>query len=378
MFLYKEHRSKNCVAGRFKHRMSRTVNFAASRCPKPMRKRLSALAFVLLPALAAAQAPTGNDEIFRYRGADRDARLVEKAKQEGTVVLYTSLAPTESKPLAAAFEKKYGIKVELWRSLSDKVVQRVLTEAQAKRHSVDVVETNGPEMEMLAREKVLAEFHSPYLADLPAEAIPPHRMWFPDRMNFFVVGYNTEKVQRSEIPATYEGFADAKWKGRLGLEATDAEWMATLIKVWGEEKGMEYFRKLSAMKPDVRKGHVLLAELVAAGEVPVGLTMYNSNIVSLKRKGAPIDFVPVQPVAARPQGIGVAKHAPHPHAALLFAEYVLSPEGQRLFESMGRVPASTKVKSELNNFPFTLIEPATVLEEAPRWEKLWNDFFLRK
>src|ERR1700682_3827411 len=154
--------------------------------------------------------------------------------------------------------------------------------------------------------------------------------------------------------------------------------MTTRRKAGANDKGMDNFRKLSAMKPDMRKGHILLAELVAAGEVPVGLTMYDSNIVSLKRKGAPIDFVAVQPVAARPQGIGVARNAPHPHAALLFADFVLSPEGQRLFESMGRVPASTKVKSELNNFPFTMIEPATVLDEAENGERLWSDFFLRK
>ncbi len=341
-------------------------------------KTLHGLLLALAVPAALAQAPARNDEVYRYRGADREARLVERAKQEGTVVLYTSLAPTESKPLAEAFEKKYGLKVELWRALSDKVVQRVVTEAQGKRFAVDVVETNGPEMEMLSREKLLAEFHSPYISDLPVGAIPPHREWMPDRMNYFVVGYNTEKVRRSEIPATYEGFLDPRWKGRIGLEATDSEWMATLIKAWGNDKGMDYFRKLSAMKPDVRKGHVLLAELVAAGEVPVGLTMYNSNIESLKRKGAPIDFVPVQPVAARAQGIGLARHAPHPHAALLFADFVLSPEGQKLFESMGRVPASTKVKSSLNDFPFTLIEPATVLEEAPRWEKLWNELFLTR
>lgn len=343
-----------------------------------MLKPAAALLAATLAFAAAAQVPARNDEVFRYQGADREARLVQKAKEEGTLVLYTSLAPSESKPLAEAFEKKYGVKVELWRAISEKVVQRVITEAQGRRHSVDVVETNGPEMEMLAREKLLAEFHSPHIADLPPEAIPAHRTWFPDRMNFFVVGYNTAKVQRSEIPATYEGFVDPKWRGRIGIEATDAEWMATLIKAWGEEKGMAYFRKLSEMRPDVRKGHVLLAELVAAGEVPVGLTMYNSNIVSLKRKGAPIDFVPVQPVAARPQGIGVARNAPHPHAALLFADFVLSPEGQKLFESMGRVPASTRVKSELNNFPFRMIEPATVLEEAPRWEKLWTELFIRK
>jgi iron(III) transport system substrate-binding protein len=154
--------------------------------------------------------------------------------------------------------------------------------------------------------------------------------------------------------------------------------MATLIKMWGADKGMDYFRRLSALKPDMRQGHVLLATLVAAGEVPVGLSMYSSNIVALTRKGAPIDFVPVQPVVARPQGIGVAKNAPHPYAALLFADYVLSPEGQQLFESMGRVPASTRVKSALNNFPFTMIDAATVLDESEKWEKVWNGFFLRK
>ncbi len=342
-----------------------------------MRSLVACLAALLAPVVFA-QAPARNDDVFRYRGADRDARLLERARQEGTVVFYTSLAPTESKPLAEAFEKKYGVKVELWRALSDKVIQRVITEARANRHAVDVVETNGPEMEALAQERLLAEVHSPYLADLPADAIPAHRSWYPDRLNFFVVGYNTEKVQRSELPATYEGFLDPRWKGRIAIEATDSEWMAAVVKRWGEAKGMDFFRKLAAMKPDVRKGHVLLAQLVATGEVQVGLTMYNANIESLKKKGAPIDFVPVQPVIARPQGIGVAKDAPHPNAALLFVDFVLSPEGQRLYEAMGRVPASTKVKSELNNFPFVMTDPGTILRESQKWETLWNELFLAK
>ena len=336
-----------------------------------------ALSLLLALALPAFGQAAKNEEIFRYRGADRDARLVERARQEGTVALYTSLAPTESKPLAEAFEKKYGIKVELWRALSDKVVQRVITEAQGNRHTVDVVETNGPEMEALAQEKLLAEVHSPYLADLPQDGIPQHRLWYPDRLNFFVVGYNTQKVKREELPKTYEGFLDPKWKGRIGIEATDSEWMAALVKKGGATN-MDFFRKLAAMKPDVRKGHVLLAQLVAGGEIPVGLTLYNSNVESLKAKGAPIELAPVQPVVARPQGIGVARAAPHPHAALLFVDFVLSPEGQKLYESMGRVPASTKVKSELNNFPFLMTDPGTVLREAPKWEPLWNELFLTK
>lgn len=339
-------------------------------------------AALVVCALVAAvpvmgQAPAGNDAVFRSRAGDRDSRLVARARQEGRVVLYTSLAPTESKPLADAFEKKYGVKVELWRALSDQVVRRTITEAQARRHAVDVVETNGPEMEMLAREHLLAEIYSPYLADLPAGAIPPHRTWFPDRFNFYVVAYNTARVQRSEIPKDYAGFADPKWKGRIAVEATDAEWMATLIKSGGAGTGLDYFRRLSALRPAVRQGHILLANLVVAGDIAVGLTAYHSNVVPLKRKGAPIDFVPVQPVVARPQGIGVARSAPHPNAALLFADYVLSPEGQRLFESLGRVPASTRVKSALNDFPFTTIDPATALDEKDKWEKLWNELFLR-
>ena len=340
--------------------------------------RIAPFLVLLSLIFGTAHAQSKNEEVYRYRGADRNARLVERAKQEGTVVLYTSLAPTESKPLAEAFEKKYGVKVELWRALSDKVVQRVITEGQAKRNAVDVVETNGPEMEMISREKLFSTFETPYLADLPPQAVPKHRLWLPDRLNFFVVGYNTDRVKRGEIPATYEGFLDPKWKGRLGIEATDSEWMGALQHEWGEARAMDFMKKLAAQQPSLRKGHVLLAQLVASGEIPVGLTMYQANILSLKKKGAPIDFVPVQPVVARPQGIGVAKEAPHPAAALLFVDFVLSPEGQKLYESMGRVPSSMKVRSELNNFPFVMTDPAHVLDESNKWEKQWDDVLVNK
>jgi iron(III) transport system substrate-binding protein len=330
---------------------------------------------LLAVGVAASHA---NEAVYRYRGADRDQRLLENARKEGSVVLYTSLAPTESGPLGQAFEKKTGVKVEIFRTISEKVVQRAVTETRAKRHAFDVVETNGPEMEIMAREKVFADFHSPHLGDIPASAIPAHRQWIPDRVNFFVVAFNTSKVKRDEIPKNYAGFIDPKWKGRIGIEATDAEWMATLIKKWGEPQGMAYFKKLAEMKPDVRKGHILLAELIAAGEVPVGLTVYNSNAESLKRRGAPIDWVPVEPVVGRPQGIGVARNAPHPHAALLFVDFVLSPEGQELLNSMGRVPVSSKVKTDLNRFEYTMVDAVTVLDEQERWNKLWEGLFIQK
>ena len=341
-------------------------------------KNLIALCLLACSLQAWPQNPDKHQAIFSYRGADREARLVEQGRKEGSVVVYTSLAPSESRPLAEAFEKKTGIKVELWRAISEKVVQRAVTETRAGRFAFDVVETNAPEMEMMAREKLFAAFHSPHLADLPAGAIPAHRQWMPDRMNFFVVAYNTAKVRRDELPANYQAFVEPRWKGRLGLEATDAEWMATLVKKWGEREGLAWFRKLAEMKPDVRKGHVLLAELIAAGEIAVGLTVYNANAESLKRKGAPIDWLPVQPVVARAQGIALARHAPHPHAALAFADFVLSLEGQELLSSMGRVPASTRVGSHMNRFDYTLVEPATVLEEQDKWNQLWEELFIRK
>jgi iron(III) transport system substrate-binding protein len=361
------------------------MNLPARIAMKPglnwtVRWAVGLAAFWALAQGAAVAQPLTNphEAIYLYKGADREAWLLERARKEGSVTLYTSLAPTESKPLLQEFEKKYGIKVEVWRGLSDGVVQRVVNEGRAKRHVMDLVETNGPEMEMLAREKMLSEFHSPYITDLPQAMIPKHRMWMPDRVNFFVVAYNTQKLKPEDLPKHYEGFLDPKWKGRLGIELTDAEWMGGLVNALGEPRGMAFFKKLAEQKPDVRKGHILLAQMVAAGEVQVGLTIYNANAQSLKQRGAPIDWVPIEPTLARPQGVGVARNAAHPHAALLLADFLISPEAQNLFASMGRPPANTKVKSSLNNFNYVLTDPGLVVDEAEKWNKEWTKLFLVK
>ncbi|HMH18505.1 MAG TPA: extracellular solute-binding protein [Burkholderiales bacterium] len=341
-----------------------------------MKHAISLLqALALMPAwapLAVAQSPEKNAAVYRYEGSDRTQRLVAGARQEGKLVVYTSLATSESVPLAAAFEKKYGVKVELWRSLSDQVGQRVLNEARARRHIVDVVETNGPVLEALARERVLGRFSSPHIADIPAWGVPAHGLWVADRVDFFVVAFNTTKVRREDLPAGYEGFLDPKWKGKIGLEATDQEWLFGLARHWGEKRALDFFDRLVAMKPDVRKGHVLLSELVAAGEVPVSLTNYASNADSMKRRDKPIDWKPVEPVIGRPQALGLAASAPHPNAALLFSDFVLSPEGQQLFDSMGRFPANQKVKSRLGNFPFVMLDPVVLVDEDEKWLKLWD------
>lgn len=327
---------------------------------------------------AQAPVPSPHQAIYQYKGADREARLLEKAKQEGSVSVYTSLAPTEATPLVEAFEKKTGVKVQMWRGLSDGVVQRVLAEARGKRHAVDVIETNGPEMESLAREQLLAEFHSPHLADIAPAIVPKHGLWIPDRLNFFVVAYNPRKVKAEDLPKTYEGFLDPKWKGRIALEATDAEWMGGVVKTWGEARGMAFMRKLAEMKPDMRKGHVLLVQLIASGEVDVGLTAYQANAESAKKRGAPVEWAAVEPVIARPQGIGVARNAPHPHAALLFADFMLSPEAQAMLAAMGRTPVSRTVKTETSAMTYVMSDPAVILDENDKWQQLWDKFFMGK
>ena len=335
------------------------------------------LGAALMPPAVLAQSPAKSGDLLNYQGPDREKRLIERAKQEGALTIYTSLAPTESQPLAQAFEKKYGIKVELWRAISERVVQRALGEAKAGRHTADVIATNGPEMENMARENILTQYFTPHAADLPPASIPKHRLYMPDRLQIFVVGFNTNLVKREELPKSLMGFTDPKWKGRIGIEAGDFEWMATLVKKWGEE-GMTFFRKLAELRPEVRKGHVLFAQLIAAGEIPVGLTTYSGNAETLKRKGAPIDWVAIDAVA-RPQGLGIARNAPHPAAALLYADFVLSAEdGQRMYEAMGRPPVNTKVKSSLTNFSMTYLDPVAVIDEADKWQKIWEDLFLKR
>lgn len=350
-----------------------------SRAGTPAQPVLFALvAFAILPSSAHAQSPDPDAPgIYTYHGADREQNLIAQARKEGALALYTSMATTESGPLSQAFEKKYGVKVQLWRALSENVLQRALTEARANHRTMDVVETNAPEVEALAREQVVARFDSPYLVDLPAWAVPAHRRWFSDRANLWVTGYNTDRIKREELPTTVEGFAAPIWKGRLSLEATDFDWMSGVIGAMGEERGREFFQRLAGLKPQVRKGHVLVAQLVAAGELPVCLTLYSGNADSIKAKGGPIDWVAVEPLIGRPQALALAKHAPHPHAALLFADFVFSPEGMKLLAEMGRVPSSRTQKTLLDAHTYFMIDPVKSIDQAQRWEKLWNGLFLK-
>ena len=339
----------------------------------------AALAAVAFPGLARAQrgGESPHKALYQYQGADRESKLRAGATREGVVAIYTSLNLKDSVPLTEAFEKRTGVKVQLWRASSEKVLQRAITEARAGRFTCDVLETNGPEMEALYREKLLEAFVSPHFADLPPAAFPAHRHYVADRFNFFTVGYNTNLVKPEEVPGSYEDLVHPRWVGRVGLEGSDVDWFGAVVKSMGEEKGLAMFRKLSEMKPQIRTGHTLMAELVASGEIPLAATLYNHNIERLMAKGAPVKWKALTPTFGRPNAVGTARAAPHPHAAMLFADFLLSREGQTIIKERNRVPASLSVDTHLNKFPFQMIDPVITLDENDKWEKLWSELFLK-
>ncbi|OGA78967.1 MAG: ABC transporter substrate-binding protein [Betaproteobacteria bacterium RIFCSPLOWO2_12_FULL_65_14] len=344
------------------------------------RTALTAALFVAWLPAAQAQGPAAagpHKPIYMYQGADRDQRVVEGARKEKQVVVYTSLNLKDSVPISQAFEKKYGVKVELWRSSSEKVLQRALTEARAGRFAVDAFELNGPELEALYREGLLEEFHSPQFKNLPPSAFPKHRHYAADRFNFFTIAYNTNLVKPDEVPTSYEDLAHPRWKGKIGIEASDTDWFGSIVKHMGEQKGLALFRKIAQQQPQIRTGHTLIAELVASGEIPLAATIYNHNAERLLVNGAPIKWKALNPTFGRPNAVAVAKRAQRPHAALLFVDFMLSLEGQELMKKRNRVPASPKVDTKLNDFPYEMIDPVIVLDEAEKWEKIWSELFLK-
>ncbi len=310
--------------------------------------------------------------------ADREQKLLEGARREGTLTIYTSAPTDDIGPLVAAFEKKYGLKVSVWRASSEKVLQRALQEARANRFTLDLVETNGPELEAMHREGLLQAVGSPHEADLIAPALRPHGEWIGTRLNVFVQAYNTRLVKKEELPNTWEDLAHPRWKGRLGIEQEDADWLAGQLAELGEARGEKLFRNIVAVNGiSVRKGHTLLTQLVVAGEIPLALTVYNYKAEQLKQKGAPIDWFHIGPAIARPNGVAVAKKARNPQAAVLFYDFEISPEGQKILAGRDFVPTSRKVDTPLNRIPMKFVDARLALDDARKWEKLYDEIFVK-
>jgi len=334
---------------------------------------LAALAaVVLLPAAA--------QNLFTYEGADRMDRLVAAAKKEGTLTLYTTIAEKDLPAIVKPFEQKYGVKVIVWRAGTDKVLQRAVTETRAKKYDFDAVHFGAPEMEALSRERILQAVTSPVQRDLLAGSVPAHKEWAATILSVWVQAYNTNVVKKSDLPKTYQDLLDPKWKGKLGIEAKNDDWFATVVHLLGgEQQGLKFFRELVAKNGiSPRQGHTLLNNMVVSGEVPLALTVYNYMPEQAKKKGAPIDWFAIEPAVARANAIGVARNAQHPHAALLFYEYLLGPDGQNAMVSIDYVPTNTKVASPLKGVKIVTTDPVRSLDESAKWSKLYEETVLKK
>ena len=334
--------------------------------------------FVTAALLAGLAAPALAQHPATYEGADRDARLVAGAKKEGQLVMYTSGQADDFNLLAKNFEQKYGVKVTMWRAGSENVLQRALTEARGGRFAVDVVETNGPELEMLQREGLEQAVKSPHLADIMPAAKQPHGEWVGTRLNVYALAYNTRAVKKDELPKRYDDLADPRWKGRLGIEQDDSEWLAGLATQFGEAHITQVFRDVVQKNGiSVRKGHTLLTQLVASGEVPLALTVYNYKAEQLKNKGAPIDWFVIGKAVARPNGVAVMKRAPHPNAAVLWYDFEISEEAQRILAQREFVPTNRKVDTPLNKVPLVVVDPKIILDQQAKWTKLYEELFTK-
>ena len=185
-------------------------------------------------------------EIATYQGADRGQRLLEGAKKEKELTFYSSIPTEDITALVAAFDKKYGVKVKVWRADSEGFLQRVISEAKARRFEVDVMAGSTSALEPLSRENLLQEVKSPNFADLIPEAIAPHRQWTAVYLNTIVQAYNTLLIQKENLPKSYRDLLKPEWKGKLGIESEDFDWFAQVVMDLGETRGVQLFRDIVA------------------------------------------------------------------------------------------------------------------------------------
>jgi iron(III) transport system substrate-binding protein len=341
-----------------------------------LMRRVSLLvagALVVLPCFAQDMS------LLNYTGPDRNEKLLAAAKKEGSLTFYTAIAENDLRPLRADFEKKTGIKLNVWRAGSDQVLQRAITETAAKRYEVDVIHMGAHQMEALHRENVLQPVTSPLFKDLIKDAVAKHREWASIMLVVWVQVYNTNLVAKADLPKSYQDLLDPKWKGKLGIESDDSDWFASVVGQLGEAKGVKLFQDIVATNGiSVRTGHTLLNNMVGAGEVPLALTMYNYIPESAKKKGAPLDWFVIQPAIARANAVGIAAHAPHPNAAMVFYDYLLSPDAQKILVGLGYIPTNTTVASPLQNTDIKLEDPVVTLDQMDKWTKIYNDTLQRK
>jgi len=328
--------------------------------------------------------PMSLAELALYKGTDREKILIEGAKKEGQVVFYTSNTWVAG-PMSQEFEKKYPfVKANVWRSDSKALLKRLTEEVTAARYIADVVETSPEYMLILLREKMLQEHLSPELSAYDDDAKIKGKtgvFGWANREIYISLGFNSKLIPAAEAPKSIKDYLDPKWKGKMSIAGTTTgvQWVGALLDLMGRE----FLEKLAAQEINVQNiSGAALSGLVASGEVPLSPTIFNSNIFTHKQKGAPVEWRPLDPVIAGVGTSGMVLNAPHPHAALLFLDYLHSKFGQEVAMKGGLSSPRNDIGSLEQKFKKLYIESKYTAEEFEKkineWEALMRKLFIRK
>jgi iron(III) transport system substrate-binding protein len=318
------------------------------RSPNSFLLGLGAIALVL--GATSAHALT-NEEIFSYDKPDRQQMLIEGAKKEGEVVLYSALIVNQMlRPLTAGFMKKYPfVKMSYWRADSEQLVPKLSAEARANSAVADVFEGSGGG-EIAVEAGLTLPFNSPELAAYPKMYLDPKRHLAPTRLSYFSLAYNTKLVPAEKVPKTYEALLDPQWKGKMAWPYANTGRYLFLINLrtaWGEDKAMAYFKKLSEQKIiNFASGSArTLVDRVIAGEYPIAINIYAHHPLISAAKGAPVNSQLLDPVPSAAGTVAAVKASRHPHAAMLLVDFMLSKEGQEIMSKAHYFPARPDVEA---------------------------------
>ena len=299
-----------------------------------------------------------------------DPKLIKGARREGRLIYYTTMTLSQSKQVVDAFQRKYPfIKAELFRTGGGPMLNKILTEARAGRHVWDVLSARGEVVLPLKAKKLLAAYRSPEAKMIPADLVDRKGYWTAYYVNPYALGYNTNVVKKADVPKTYEQLLHPKWKGgKISIDTEAFGLLSGLIKVWGKEKAVSYFQKLAAQQPVPMRGNTNRTQLVMAGEFPL-IIAYAPTIQRQTSRGAPIDWVPLEPVVVQVNPIMLATKGAHPNAGKLFIDFVLSKEGQERISRFRRIP----VRTDVNPDPPRLFKGYTRIVESPEGYKNFSE-----
>lgn len=271
--------------------------------------------------------------------------LIEGAKKEREVVWYGNWELDYLRPLSLGFEKKYPyVRVNVFRAGGGRILDKVSVEYRAGKHLVDVILDGSTKVLYYMENGITGLYQSPERRYLPKGFYNEHGRWTSIGTGPMGIAYNVTLVPPEFVPRDWQDLLQPQWKGKLAMDANPDEMVLGLIKIWGDERALKYLRALAMQKPQIRRGYTLLSQLLAAGELPIVVQAFAYRIAEMKAKGAPVAIAFPGPTVVTLSPIQIAKYPPHPHAAALLIDYVLSEEAQTTIASLGRVPSRKGVK----------------------------------